>query len=150
MKRLIVKYTHQHVDSVQYQYKHARSNQYEFSLSMRLINVFRDKVFSFAAGISQSWAWAQSLLLALLTGGNRWWRTCLGFLRMSPNIRLSARLQIFANGGWLFGRNLPFTAFFSTFSRLSRPWASSRPHHAWDTSLNIQFSFYSSIVCNVV
>ena len=75
--------------------------EWKISTSMRLMNVFRDRVFWFAAGISQSWARACSLLLASLTGGLRWWRTCLGFLRMSPNICLSADSQICANGGWV-------------------------------------------------
>ena len=110
----------------------ARLKQYEFSMSMRLINVFRDKALWFAAGISRSWA--RSLLLAWLTGGKRW---CLGFLRMSANICLSAKSQICANDGWLFGRNPPFTAFFNTFSSPSRPWASSRPHHTWDVYVSL-------------
>ena len=104
---------------------------------MRLMNVFREKVFWFAAGISLSWARVRSLLFASLTGGNRWWRTCLGFLRISPNICSSAESQIWANDGWRFGRNPSLTALFSTFSSLSRPWASSRPHHAWDAYVSL-------------
>ena len=76
-------------------------------------------------------------ILASLTGGNRWWRTCLGFLRISPNICLSDESQNCANDGWRFGRNPPLTALCSTFSNLSRPWASSRPHHAWDAYVSL-------------
>ena len=104
---------------------------------MRLMNAFREKVFWFATGISLSWARARSLLFASLTGGKRWWRTCLGFLRISPNICSSAESQICAKDGWRFGRNPPLTALFSTFSSLSRPWASSRPHHAWDAYVSL-------------
>ena len=39
--------------------------------------------------------------------------------------------------GWFFGRNPPFTAFFSMLSSLSRPCASSRPHHAWEAYVSL-------------
>ena len=46
-------------------------------------------------------------------------------------------IQIWANVECVFGKNLPFPAFFSTVSSLLRPCASSRPHHGWEAYVSL-------------
>ena len=107
---------------------------------MRLMNVFRVKVFWFAAGISLSWARVRSLLFASLTGGNSMMEDMLGVLE-DVTKHLLIRWITDLCKWWVTFRqkSSPYSLvqYLLQSVSLSRLWASSRPHHACDAYVSL-------------
>ena len=59
-------------------------------------------------------------------------RTWCGFISTSLNSRWSASSRVSANVLWFCGRHPCLIVFWSVFSSMAFPFASSMPYHAWE------------------